>query len=578
MHRDPHLARRSARGSTPGRPFVLALLALACACYTPAELRDRADRDAFALIDTRRKALFDEDSPFQLPSPTAAFGRESVPEEDWTLREQVLAGSIGGVGPINTVDALLIASENSETFQRQQEALYLSSLDLTLEQWRFGYTYTANGDGTANGVAGGDFGTVNTGFSASVQRILGTGAVILADVGTSLFRFVSTGDGWDSLSNIGISVTQPLLRGSGRLVTLEPLRQTERDLVYAVRDYERFRRTFAVDVTERVYRVMQALDQLNNETLNFRNLETLRLRNEALAEAGRLSEVQADQARQDELRSRNRLVILQGNTERQLDTFKVFLGLPVETDLTFIDGILRNIEVDDSLLLQLDEDIAVEFAIDNRLDVMTAFDEVQDAIRREAIARDGLRAGLGISGSANSVSAEGRVLDYEFDDTVWSAGIDLDLPIDLLPARNAWRRAELQLVDRRRRYERFLDDVTVSVRDALRNAKNSAESFRIAEAAVRLGDRRIKGADLSNQAGTASTRDVLEAQEAQRSNRDGATSARIDFALSLLELWLELEILRVDDSGIYVDADLADELRERLGLEPEDIEGTPQDQ
>lgn len=536
---------------------------LAQSCYTPAELRDRADRDAYALIDARRKQLFDEDSPFSLPSPTEAFGREARGAEDWTMREKVLAGAVTGVGPLNVVGALGIAAENSELVQREQEDLYRAALDLTLEQWRFGYQYDASANGGASGEINGNLGTASKGFSASVTRVLGTGAVILADVGASLFRVVSTGDGWDGITSLGLSITQPLLKGTGELVTLEPLRQSERTLVYAVRAYERFRRTYAVDVSDRVYRVQQSLDQLNNERLNFENLTTLRVRNERLAEAGELSEVQADQARQDELGSENRLVVLQGNTERQLDTFKVFLGLPVECDLFFEEGILRRLEVESDVLNQLRDDVAVEFAIAHRLDVMTSFDRVQDAVRKEAIARDALRAGLSVSAAASEVTAEGKVLQYSFNDAIWSAGVDVDLPIDLLPLRNAWRRAELTLVDTRRRYERSLDDVTVSVRDALRRARNSFKSFKIQEGAVLLSERRVRGAELSLEAGEAITRDLLEAQSSLRSSRDSATAARIAFTLDLLGLWLELELLRVDESGVFVDPDLSEDLRTR---------------
>ena len=139
-----------------------------------------------------------------------------------------------------------------------------------------------------------------------------------------------------------------------------------------------------------------------------------------------------------------------------------------------------------------DEEV-VAFAIDNRLDVMTAFDRVQDTVRREAILRDALRAGLGLSASANSSSDEGRPFGHRAEEAQLSARLDLDLPVDLLPARNAWRRAELALVDERRSYERFLDQVTIDVRDALRRARNSAESLRIQLDAVDLSVDRARG-------------------------------------------------------------------------------------
>ena len=317
-----------------------------------------------------------------------------------------------------------------------------------------------------------------------------------------------------------------------------------------------------MDVSDRVYRVQQSLDQLNNERLNFENLQTLRVRNERLAEAGELSEVQADQARQDELRSENRLVVLQGNTERQLDTFKVFLGLPVGCDLIFEDGILRGLEVESEVLNQLRDDVAVEFAIENRLDVMTSFDRVQDAVRkRPSPGTPSARPFCPRLGERGHGRGEGPPVHLRRRLLV--RGGRRRPAHRPAASRNAWRRSELTLVDARRRYERSLDDVTVTVRDALRRARNSYKSFKIQEGAVVLSERRVRGAELSLEAGEAITRDLLEAQGALRQSRDSATAARIDFTLALLELWLELELLRVDESGVFVDPVLAEALRAR---------------
>ena len=128
-------------------------------------------------------------------------------------------------------------------------------------------------------------------------------------------------------------------------------------------------------------------------------------------------------------------------------------------------------------------------------------------------------------------------------------------------------------MDTRRRYERSLDAVTASVRDALRRARNSFKTFKIQEGAVTLAERRVRGAELSLEAGEAITRDLLEAQRSLRSSRDSATAARIAFTLDLLDLWLELELLRVDESGVFVDPVLSEDLRirtlERDALAPD---------
>ena len=50
---------------------------------------------------------------------------------------------------------------------------------------------------------------------------------------------------------------------------------------------------------------------------------------------------------------------------------------------------------------------------------------------------------------------------------------------------------------------------------------------------------------------------MLEAREALVEAQNGATAALIDFTLARLDLYLQLEALRVDDGGIRIDDDVA---------------------
>src|SRR5262249_43145466 len=51
-----------------------------------------------------------------------------------------------------------------------------------------------------------------------------------------------------SVSTATLEFVQPFLRGGGEAVTLEPLTQAERDLVYDIRSYARFRKEFYVNI------------------------------------------------------------------------------------------------------------------------------------------------------------------------------------------------------------------------------------------------------------------------------------------------------------------------------------------
>lgn len=562
MHPRPHRpsADHALRALT-----VAAVLALSPgACRAPESYVDEADEEVYALLDARLAALATGEADFDIAPPTDS------------LRARIVSGEVGSVGPLTLVQCLEIAAEDSERYRTERESLFLEALGLTLERWRFGWQPTLDGGGALSGT-GGESSSASVDGNFRLQRLFGSGARVVGDIGASLFRLLSTGDGFDAVSDLGLSITQPILRGFGSDITLEPLTQAERDLVYRARTYERFRRTFSVDVATQVYGLLEAYDNLANEERNFSNLVDLRRRNEALAEAGQLSDIQADQAQQDELRSQNRLVALRGDLEQRLDAFKLFLGLPIDVELTLDRGEFDRLTDEASLLDSLEgrsADDVVAFAVRERLDVATSAQGVEDAERAVRIAADDLRAGLDVTASASSSSVEGRPLSHRIEDVRWSLGLDLDLPIDRLPERNAYRSALVRYEAERRGHERFLDRVSTDVRDAIRQARNARASYQIQVRAVELAERRVRSADLNLQAGRADTRDVLESQAALLEAQNAATAALIDFNLAMFDLYLQLEVLRVDEAGIRVDAERVARL---LSNEPEPaLQTTPE--
>src|SRR5690606_34926554 len=114
---------------------------------------------------------------------------------------------------------------------------------------------------------------------------------------------------------LSLDLVQPLLRGAGSDIVAENLTQAERNVIYEVREFAHFQKSFAVDIASSYYRILQQQDAVRNEYNSYRNLPVARERAEALAR-DRLPEFQVDQARQDELRARNRYILA---VERYLD-------------------------------------------------------------------------------------------------------------------------------------------------------------------------------------------------------------------------------------------------------------------
>ena len=517
--------------------FATLLLA---GCQSPESLVADADEEAYQILDERRAELFGDQGKFRLEPEKA------------TLRQRILGGETLGETPVGLVELLGIASENSRTYQTERESLYLAALDLSLERWRMSWLVSAGGASDLSGT-----GNSNISASASADlgltHVLGSGARIVTSIGTSLLRFVSTGDGWTLSNDLSLTITQPLLRGAGRRVTLEPLTQAERSMVYQVRSFERFRREYSVDVASRLYSLLQTMDELDNQRRNYKNLVSLRQRNEAMAAAGRLSRIEADQAMQDELRSENQLIAQEALLESRTDNLMLFLGLPITASLPLDRSEFERLSGDDQLIISLDLDRAVDLALAQRLDFLTSLDQLEDTLRRELLAEDATRAGLDLQASLLAPSATDQALKYDWRTTGWSLGFSFDMPWDRLPERNALRSAQISVDARRRAVEAEADGIVVAVRNAVRQTRNAYQTWNLQAGAVVLAERRVESSDLNLENGKASTRDVLDAEEDLRQALNSRSAALVDYSLSRLELYLDVEALRVDEDGIGLD-------------------------
>lgn len=515
-------------------------IGLLTGCRSAESWAQEADEDSYQILAEARASLFGEQGSFRLEP------------EGVTLRQRILAGEELGDVPVGLRELLSIAASNSRTFQSEKESLYLAALDLSLERWRLSWLGSADGAANMDGI-GNDSNEASGSLDLGLTRVLGSGARIVTSIGSSLLRFVSTGDGWSLSNDLSLSITQPLMRGAGRRVTLEPLTQAERNLVYQVRSFERFRRQYSVDVASRLYSLLQTINELENQESNYENLVALRRRNEAMAASGRLSRIEADQALQDELRSENQLIVQRARLERSRDDLMLFLGLPIDTNLPLDRTEFELLSGEDDLLADMDLDRAVDLALEQRLDFLTSLDQLEDSLRGALLAEDALLAGLDLEASIAAPSANDTALKYDWRTSGWSLGFSFDLPWDRIPERNALRSAQISLDSRRRSVEAEADGIVVDVRDALRQTRNAHQTWKLQKGAVVLATRRVQSSRLNLDHGKASTRDVLDAEEDLRQARNSRAAALVDYSLSRLGLYLDLEALRVDEEGISLD-------------------------
>src|SRR5690606_6770177 len=163
---------------------------------------------------------------------------------------------------------------------------------------------------------------------------------------------------------------------------------------------------------------------------------------------------QVQRAEQSRLRAERLLVSAQDSYRTRLDQFKLLIGMPVDEPLEVVP-----VDVQVTLPRVAVEEVT-EIASRFRLDLQTARDRVEDAQRFVQVAENGLLPDLNFTAEArwrNLDSTPAR--DIEGRATTYSAGIELDLPIDRLDERNVYRRALINLQRSQRNFEELRERV-----------------------------------------------------------------------------------------------------------------------
>jgi outer membrane protein TolC len=451
--------------------------------------------------------------------------------------------------------ALTIAAENSREFQDRKERVYRVALALTGVRYDFESRFfgLAAAEIESTGVTGDDVQNFRQSSSFGFTRMLKRGGLFVLEIGNNLLRVISDPHERSLDTFYNLTIDLPLLRGAGVAVASENLIQAERDALYEIRDFEQFKKDFVFDLVSEYYRILQSLDVVKNERQNAANLTATRERNEWLGRAGRISEIQVDQARQDELSARNRVIVAEVRFESQVDQFLESIGLPPDLPVEIPPEELR-VFGEEPEKVDLPEERALTVAFAHRLDFANVEARVADAARKVVVAENALQAGLDLVAQASGQSEDREPVRYKFKEGTYSAGLDLDLPFDRLDERNEYRRSLLDLEVARREAAAGEDTIKIDVRRDLRDLREAREAYDIQRVAVATAERRVESARLFLDAGRAETRDLLEAQDDLVSAQNQLIAARIDYELARLGLFRDLGVLVVSPEGLHYEA------------------------
>ena len=549
----------------------------------------------------RRRLLIEQDLPY---ASEASLGTDKLKTiEHWPEKDYPKAKSSADhmVSPeadkplkLSLMQALQIGARNSFEYQSHKEDIFRSALNLDLKRNEFGFTFRGEVESLYKTDSTGKKTVRGTENSAALDlsKTLKGGAKLSTALAVDLAHLLTQG----GASSLGIvadaTIAIPLLRGSGRHIVTEPLTQAERNVVYAIYEFERFKKTFAVSIASDYLAVLKQLNQVENVAENYRNLIAAARRTRRLTDAGRATEIEVDQAVQKELSARNRWIVATESYKGRIDSFKSLIGLPpdaeIELDRTELDQLIaptskimadtaseeessedREAPPADATIelvapgrenagpFEMDESLAIELGLENRLDLRVAQGKVYDAQRVVVVSADALGAELTLFGKAKlgearSIATAGLDnAELRTDKGIFSALLTLDLPFERTAERNVYRNSFIALERAVRDVQKLEDQMKLSIRKRLRDMYESRESLRIQARAVTLAEKRVKSTNLFFEAGRAKVRDLLEAQDALLSAKNGLTAAAVDYRVAELEFQRDTGLLQIDEKGIW---------------------------
>lgn len=290
--------------------------------------------------------------------------------------------------------ALELALFNSREFQDRREDLYLVSLPVTTERFAFGPQFFAASQLMRERLGklfpGGPADRWVSNSTLGVSKLFSTGALLMFQFANRTVvemanprvpRVISE-------SRIDFDAIQPLLRGGGKAVTLEALTLSERNLLYEIRDFARFRKQFYVAIAAGAdiggttvgatrLRVRPTafnftdfvpgaqlqprngglpginasgfanasgylpvvLNQtlLENDRNNVAKLEQFLRLFQGFQEADQIAQLQVDRVEQQLLQGRSSAYVRDQNYRDSLDRFKLQLGIPTDMPLELDD-------------------------------------------------------------------------------------------------------------------------------------------------------------------------------------------------------------------------------------------------
>ena len=355
---------------------------------------------------------------------------------------------------------------------------------------------------------------------------------------------------------VNLSVSQPLLRGRGKGVNLARIRIAENARSMAEEQLMVTVMNTVAEVIRAYWDVAAAMETVRVREESVANAERLYEINQKRLEIGTAASIDVLQAEAGVAQRQGDLVSARSALRDAEDRLKQLLNLREGALLSRI-GILP-VDEPDVFEPELNEEESVALALDNRPEVRSAELETATSALEVRTARDDLQPRVDVSGSLFQGGRDDQwdgvfsgVVDRS--DHSYTVGVSGSVPIGNRAARGSYQRARLSRRQAEDRLQQTKHELMLNVRLAMRAVETARALVESSRRARRLQETNVDAEERRLELGVTTSYQVLQVQEDLTNAQVQEVQALVNFEQALTDLRLAEGIL-LRELGVEFDA------------------------
>jgi outer membrane protein TolC len=340
---------------------------------------------------------------------------------------------------------------------------------------------------------------------------------------------------------LGLSLTQPLLRGRGKSANLARVRRAQNSRLSGEHQLEQQFMNSLAEVVKAYWDLVGAHEELRVREESLANAERLLHINERRLEIGHGAALDVVQSKAGVAARLSDFVAARSQIGDAEDRLKQLLDMRDEDVL--VPAKIIPVDRPEPGEIELDEATCVQHALQSRPEIAMAEIDIDSAeIERKRAANDMLPQ-LDLSGSyhrgGRGPDARDVFRGIEFEsDSVWSAALEGSIPITNRVGRGLYHGA---LVSKRQALQRLQQrkvEVATNVRMAMRGVETSRTLVESNRQTVALQQTNVEAETKRLQLGVTTSYDVLKIQEDLTTAQSQEVQAQVGFEKAIVDLQL----------------------------------------